>query len=355
MGLSACGGGADLDPAEHTSQTIDAESAPASTMASSKFPSGMELNVQADAIAALASVNEAIAKKAPPADAGGVSRLAATNSPSPENAAGGKINDTTVSKALPIDDTSLSSRSELGAPNLPQTAIEWSTLARSFEAKHEARPLNVPAFYDWASNGVMHVGNRVPAGWAAMTAWGHVFNSTDAVGAPEQALEIRHHQTFLCTSVRGETRWTLAQKGEIEGAAFRADFRSNENVAARVTRVSQGEVRVSFDAGRAFHFWPKTVRVDLPREALCGMLVLAQARAVRPDGHPLVEGEQPTLLFGLGADYWTTRTAAWDNFKTNASVGVGQLRLVTPQWQWFGVSTASATDLQHLRAFGKAN
>ncbi len=304
---------------------------------------------------ASASVEADILLAPPPTDDAGLSQKAAVTGSSQPNHTPTTPSESTSTNETPKEEAVLSQQAAWTSPNLPRSTLDWAALDPSFNVAHEASPLNVPAGYDWAHKGVLHAGNGVPAGWKALTAWGHVFNSVDAVGVPEQAVEIRQHQTYLCTVVNGETRWTLAQQGAIEGAAFRADFQGNENVAARVSPAAEGAVRVSFDAGRAFHFWPATVRAALPNESLCGMLVLAQARAVAPDGRALPDGTRPALLMGLGADYWTTRTAPWDNFKTSASVGVGRLRLITPHWQWFGMSTASAADLRRLRTTGTAN
>ena len=110
----------------------------------------------------------------------------------------------------------------------------------------------------------------------------------------------------------------------------------------------RGETRVTIPAGRAFHYWPSQGRVNLGGEALCGVLVLFQARAVASDGSALPAGAPPALLIGGGADYWTTTTAPWDNYRTNQGVALGQLRLLGPEWRWYGMNTAPAADLQKL-------
>lgn len=241
------------------------------------------------------------------------------------------------------------------SPNLPRSAGDWTAMDKSFNVPHQARPLNVPVDFDWARQGVLQSGNRVPAGWQAYTGWGQVFNAADATGIAQQAVEIRQHQTYLCTSAGGEVRWTLAQQGDIEGAAFRADYKGNEAVAAQISRAADGTTRVAFEPGRAYHFWPASGRAALPGANLCGMLVLVQARAVSLDGQALPDGTRPALVMGLGADYWTTRSAPWDNFRTNAGIGVGWMRTITPQWQWFSMSTASTADLNRLRTAGAVN
>jgi hypothetical protein len=43
---------------------------------------------------------------------------------------------------------------------------------------------------------------------------------------------------------------------------------------------------------------------------------------------------------------------AWDQFRTNAPVGSGQLRLVQAQWRWYGMATGDAATMALLRRDG---
>jgi hypothetical protein len=239
-----------------------------------------------------------------------------------------------------------------GKAVLPSDNYSWANITDPFGTPSEVLPMNVPGGYDWARSSVLHRGNAVPAGFKAMTGWGQVLSARDAANAATQGVEIRNHQTLLCTRVNGVLRWIEAQDGDLAGAVFRADFAGNVASPASVTKLGAGYSRIFFEKGRAYHFWPKQGRVDLPAGAYCGMVVVAEARAVLPNGSPLPSGVQPSMVFSLGADYWTTRTAAWSNFKTNKSAAIGQLRRVTGQWQWHGFSTASSADVQRLRATG---
>jgi hypothetical protein len=224
-------------------------------------------------------------------------------------------------------------------------------LSRPFGTPHEAIPAGVPGGYDWRERSRLGRGNQVPAGFKAFTGWAQAF-WIDGAPVGTQKLEVRQNQTLLCTESAGVRRWQRLQLGDIEGAAFRADFVDNLNVPADVERLAPGHWRIGFGAGRAYHFWPRRGRAALGTDALCGMLVLFEARAVKPGGLTLPPGTAPTLLAGGGADYWLDTTAPWDQYRTNADVGIGVLRRVGPVWEWHGLGTADADALAQLARDG---
>jgi hypothetical protein len=232
-------------------------------------------------------------------------------------------------------------------------ATELTDIARPFGTRHEALADGVPLSYDWALASRLGRGNQVPSGYGALTGWGQVFwaAGSSSATAASQAVEIRGAQTFLCSGAGRQ--WQRVQQGGIEGAAFRADFAGNDNVPAQITPLARGEVRVAFPAGRAFHYWPAQGRAALAgNEAVCGVMVVFQARVVAADGSPLPAGVAPALLIGGGADYWASTTAPWNQYQTNQDVGIGQLRRLGTQWRWYGLSTAAAADLQRLQQEG---
>lgn len=244
-------------------------------------------------------------------------------------------------------------RTAAGAPSGPATfavaADAVSDIARPFGTRHEALAEGVPLSFDWAQASRLGRGHAVPAGFGAITGWGQVFWQAGAT-TTSHAAEIRAHQTYVCS---GPTRqWSRLQQGSVEGAAFRPDFAGNESVPANVLTAADGQVRVTFPAARAFHYWPRQGRAALASETLCGVLVLFQARAVAGDGAALPATATPPLLIGAGADYWTTTTAAWNQYQTNQDVGIGQLRRLTPVWRWYGLNTAETADLQRLQREG---
>jgi hypothetical protein len=224
-------------------------------------------------------------------------------------------------------------------------------LSRPLGTPHDAIPAGVPPGYDWRETSKLDHGNTVPPGFRAFTGWAQAF-WIDGAPVGTQRLELRATQTLLCIESQGARRWQRVQKGDIEGAAFRADFANNDNVPAELTNVAPGQWRVGFGADRAYHFWPRQGRVVLSGEPLCGMLMLFQARAVAPDGSILPPGTAATLLAGGGADYWLSTSAPWDNYRTNIGVGVGHLGRVGPEWAWHGMGTADTEALTLLARDG---
>jgi hypothetical protein len=210
---------------------------------------------------------------------------------------------------------------------------------------HEALAEGVPLSYDWSLTSRLGQGNSVPAGFGALIGWGQVFWRSGTT-EHSHAVEIGPVNTYLCSGA--SRQWSRVQKDIVVGAAFRPDFANNEAVAASVIALDAERVRVTYPAGRAFHYWAQQGRVSLPGATLCGVLVLFQARAVAADGSTLAAGTAPQMVIGAGADYWSTTTASWDNYRTNRDVGIGQLRLLTPTRKWYGLSTADTVDLQRL-------
>ncbi|MFN9745003.1 MAG: hypothetical protein ACK57B_05095 [Betaproteobacteria bacterium] len=220
-----------------------------------------------------------------------------------------------------------------------------------FGSPHEALPAGVPPGFDWRERSKRDNGYAVPAGFTAFTGWAQAF-WIDGAPVGTQRLEIRQNQTLICTWNSGRRQWQRVQRGDIEGAAFRADFAGNENVPAEVLQVMPGQARIGFGAGRAYHFWPHQGRIVLGSQPLCGVLALFEARAVTPDGRSLPAGAASTLLAGGGADFWLNTAAPWDNYRTNIGVGVGVLRRVGPSWEWHGMGTADADSLEQLARDG---
>jgi hypothetical protein len=217
--------------------------------------------------------------------------------------------------------------------------LDWNLL-------HEGQPSGVPTSYDWARKGRVTTGNQPPSGFSAITGWGQAF-WLDGAGDPMTKVEIRQHQTYAC--LEPERRWVLLQSGPIAGAAFRTDFAKNVAKPPPLFEHDRDHATVAFAPDSAFHFWPKAGRAKLPDARLCGLLVLAEARAAQAGQRDARDDTARTgVLIGLGADYWLDRKARWDNFKTNKDVAVGRLRALTWDWQWYGLSTAPDPDLTRL-------
>jgi hypothetical protein len=238
---------------------------------------------------------------------------------------------------------------------LPMAVGDFSRIGTPYPTSHEGIPYGVPGGFSWRLTSRLHAGNNKPAGYRAFTGWGQAFHALDRTNVKGQSLEIRNNQTLTCTKVNGQSQWQVVQRGGIAGAAFSPDFVTNKSVPATVSQQPGSVTRVSFPLGRAYHFWPSQGRVDIPSAPLCGIVVLLEARAVTGNGVPLSASTPAALLIGGGADYWQTRTNPWQGHKTNVAIAAGQIRRVTGQWAWFGLSTASTADLNILRDRGYLN
>ena len=209
-------------------------------------------------------------------------------------------------------------------------------LNQDWSLPHEGRPMGVPEAFGWARKAFLEAGNE-PGQFKTLTGWGHVFWDKEELGHPGP-IEIRNFHTFLCSGP--ERGWSLAQRGLIEGAQFRADFQGN--AAKRPVRLSvEGNTsNVLFDAGSTFHFWPASGRHRLPSRDICGVVVLLEARAAAPPARAFSK-RAGGYLIGLGADYWIDMTSPWEHFKTNKGVALGRMKRVGREWAWYGMSTAA--------------
>jgi hypothetical protein len=266
------------------------------------------------------------------------------------------LGDPSVNPNVLADDESNGGQTRMRIANagigvLPIDSADWSQILAPVGTKGDSLPLNTPAHWDWAQRSVMHAGNQVPRGFTMQIGWGHVLNTRDAGSRAPQLLEVRSHRTFVCSRINGQVRWLLSQTGDVDGAAFRADFAGNANRPATKQYLDGDAVRVGFPHGMAYHFWSRSARQPIP-SGYCGLLVLAEARAVQSNGSPLASGTRPSILLALGADYWLNKSVGWDHQRTNRSVGTGRLRFVSGQWDWHGFRTASDADIAVFRRDG---
>lgn len=209
---------------------------------------------------------------------------------------------------------------------------------------HEALPLGPPKSYDWAHGPRRGRWNSPPAGFLAGTGWGQIFYIDSYKMARASTMFVRRFQTFICSKGPHGQQWSSTQQGALEGRQFHPDFEGNLNKPAMTFNQTAEEAEISFEPGQAFHFWPRSGRFDLSNRDLCGWLVVLQAKQRSENA-----GE---LLIGLGADYWATRTAPWDNYKTNKDVGIGRMRLGRENWKWVGLTTANVESLNLLQENG---
>jgi hypothetical protein len=226
---------------------------------------------------------------------------------------------------------------------LPLSTAELTGIAFDGFKPHEIAPLGVPSGYDWAKAPRIGAGNK-PNQFTAATGWGQAFYAKGAPATATSAFIVRNFQTLVCTASTAGIQWSLVQQGSIEGREFRADFAGNASAPARRFVTTGASSEVEFTYGSAFHFWPMAGRFSLPASDVCGFLIYLEAKQIA--------GPPQSVVMGLGADYWTTRTAPWDNYKTNRDIAIGRLKVLNGDWQRIGLTTALGDALKSLKEVG---
>lgn len=227
--------------------------------------------------------------------------------------------------------------------SLPLTVKDLTTIAFDGAKAHEALPAGVPSSYDWYKGPRVGAGNNA-TGFQAATGWGQAFYTKDALVNSHSVFLIKDFRTLVCTNTPSGKEWALVQRGPVEGREFRADFVGNVSRQASTFSTTGDLSQVEFNPGATFHFWPRSGRFQLESSNLCGFLMYLQAKQI--------SGPPQSVILGLGADYWTTTTALWDNYRTNKDVAIGRLRMLTSEWQLIGLTTALGDALKILQETG---
>lgn len=218
----------------------------------------------------------------------------------------------------------------------------------------ESYPQGVPTSYGWGAHPLMQAGNVVPAGFTAITGWAHVFWASGVTSSPDY-VQMKDFKTLICTVTNGVHVWTLLQQGDFSGSQFNADYVDNINSPPPyfVQTAGSGLATFGIDTGnKVFHYWYKQGRVTLPSTSICGTLSIQQARTVTKASGGTSAGGSGSYVIGIGGDYWLSTTAAWDYLTTNTGINIGRFKIITGKWEWYGVSTASDTDLYNLYKYG---
>lgn len=126
----------------------------------------------------------------------------------------------------------------------------------------------------------------------------------------------------------------------VEGAAYVEDFAGDESIPADI-RVEEEGISVS-PAGKGynFHFWTPN-RSPIDPDDIAGVFSTVEARLVVDNPDLLDDRNQARIILNMGADYWESMTAEWDNWTTNADVGMGKFKFVTNCWQSFNMHTVT--------------
>ena len=207
---------------------------------------------------------------------------------------------------------------------------------------HEAIPNGIEG-QDWRLAPRLAGGNNPPEGWTAMTTWGQVYAPTTGNPAVNTRFQIKNMQTWYLSKATGE--WINWQKSSnVAGANYAEDFQNDRNIPADLREENEG-YSASLQPGFNFHFWPAEGRVTMDPEDIAAVWTAIDGRLILDDPDGVNDMAEARMMMSVGADYWTTLTAEWDQWKTNGDIGIGRFRFLTKDWQTFNMHTMTEEQL----------
>jgi hypothetical protein len=215
----------------------------------------------------------------------------------------------------------------------PQTTLE--EIVNDMTLPHEGRPHGVPDSYNWAIKpraGAV----EPPADWTAGIAWGQLYEWINGNPATNTRVQIKYLELHYLS--KNDHLWHRVQKAlRVSGNAYVEDFVGDVNKPADTRIESDGSISVTCGDGYNFHFWPGSGRSSFPANVVAGCFVTVKARLILNDPLGNDDRDSARYVLSVGGDWWLSLTAPWDNFKTNADMGIGRFRFVTPEWRSYSM------------------
>lgn len=228
--------------------------------------------------------------------------------------------------------------------NNPQSTINTvQEIIDDMSLPHEGSPSGVPDYFDWAKKPRIGMGNN-PGSFKAFIIWGQVYTAQPGNPAVNTRVQIRNLKAWYLS--KRTQRWILLQSGiKAEGAAYREDFAGDVNKPADVRNEPDGSISIRTEKGYNFHFWlPQRVEIDATD--IGAIFTTAQAKLILHDPTTTNDRASARYMMSIGADYWSTLSAPWDNFKTNGDVGIGRFKFVRNDWKAFNMTSATPEQLR---------
>lgn len=209
---------------------------------------------------------------------------------------------------------------------------------------HEGLPHGVPSGYNWQAK--PRVGAKEPtSGWTAAIAWGQVYEWAGGNPATNTRIQIKDLAMYYLS--KKDNKWHLLQSvTRVSGANYREDFVNDVNKPANIRVETGGSMSTTCGDGYNFHFWPNTGRISIPVNDVAGCFVTVKARLVINDATKPDDRNKAKYLMSVGGDWWQSLTAPWDNFKTNADIGIGRFRFITSEWKSFNMYSVPADTIR---------
>lgn len=231
-----------------------------------------------------------------------------------------------------IDDVSISKITDNSDYN-PSNSLE--DIIGDVTLPHEGLPHGVPDSYDWA-RAPRSGAQRPPEGWTAAIAWGQLYEWAEGNPATNTRVQIRDMEMHYLS--KSDNQWHQLQKSlRVDGAAYTEDFVDNINKPADIRSESDGSISVTAGNGYNFHFWPSAGRVEIPKDQVDGCFISVQCRLILDNPEGPDDRDQARYLMSVGGDWWESLTAQWDNWTTNADMGIGRFRFITSEWKGYNM------------------
>jgi hypothetical protein len=243
-----------------------------------------------------------------------------------------------------VSTTSSVTVSETAAPP-PQPSLAVQ-IANDMTGVNEANPQGWPT--SWGEGPQVGLGNALPSGWTASTAWGVVYAATQGNLSTNTRVNLRNMQLYFLSKSKGT--WSLLQStSKPDGEAYPEDYSGNSK-AADVRTESDGTISVTAGmgawAGYNFHFYPDERGVINPND-VGGVVAIFQARLIV--GNPNLPDDRSTANYVAesGADYWPSLNgalpASYDG--VTPPVGNGKFKYVRSNWRSFAMTTMTQSQL----------
>ena len=232
----------------------------------------------------------------------------------------------------------------MNSPSEPNR--EWiEMLVSDMTRLHVALPRGVTESLDWRTRPRIAWGNRLGEGWNAMMPWGQVYLREGRTMPANTRVEIRNLQTWIRSRRTGEWTRRSGSRG-VEGANYREDFVDDASIPADHRSEPSGGTSVTVPAGHNYHFWVTSGRVQVDPEDIGGLFSTVEARLIPDDlGRPWTP-DPAAVMMSVGADWWKSVDAAWDQWKTNGDAAIGRFRFITPQWTTYTAHTLSEEEIR---------
>ena len=216
-------------------------------------------------------------------------------------------------------------------------------IAGDMQGGNEGYPHGVPRSYDFANGPVVVMGNN-SNGWAAITAWGALYEAAEGNPATNTRVNIRNMQTYFLQKSTG--KWLLLQSTSTpDGAAYLEDFSGDTNKPADIRYESDGTISATAGGGYNFHFYPAD-RGSIDPNDIGGIVVVYQARLILANPNGRDDRSSARYLCSAGADYYPSLTGSWPGDASfNPGVALGKMKYVQTSWRSFAMTTLSQSQL----------